>query len=190
MASPQLAATYTMMSDNSNATDEALRSRLKSLSLWDFALDFYCRPGVEPACLLLQDEANIDVCELLWHCWLYHHSLQLVREPPGLADVHHWQQRTTVPLRRLRRELKPAARHSAGIAEVRRYIQQAELAAERETLDRLQRLVEQSGFLTPLSSATAHLKNTLARRWKLQKKTHLSALQTLECLLDPPQPPR
>src|SRR5690554_1552218 len=190
MASPQLAATYTMMSDNSNATDEALRSRLKSLSLWDFALDFYCRPGVEPACLLLQYEANIDVCELLWHCWLYHHSLQLVREPPGLADVHHWQQRTTVPLRRLRRELKPAARHSAGIAEVRRYIQQAELAAERETLDRLQRLVEQSGFLTPLSSATAHLKNTLARRWKLQKKTHLSALQTLECLLDPHQPPR
>jgi len=179
-----------MMSDNSNATAEALRSRLKSLSLWDFALDFYCRPGVEPACLLLQDEANIDVCELLWHCWLYHHCLQLAGEPPGLAAVHLWQQRTTLPLRRLRRELKPAALHSAGIAEVRRYIQQAELAAERETLNRLQQLVEQSGFLTPLSSATANLKNSLARRWKLQKKTHLSALQTLECLLDPHQPPR
>lgn len=181
---------YIMMSDNSNATTEALRDRLKSLSLWDFALDFYCRPGVEPACLLLQDEANIDVCELLWHCWLYQHGLQLVREPPGLADVHLWQQRTTVPLRRLRRELKPAALHSAGIADVRRYIQQAELAAEREALDRLQQLVEPGSILTPLSTATANLKNSLARRWKLQKKTHLSALQTLECLLDPPQPPR
>lgn len=179
-----------MMSDNSNATAEALRSRLRTLSLWDFALDFYGRPGVEPACLLLQDEADVDVCELLWHCWLHHHRLQLVQEPPKLADVYHWQQHTTVPLRQLRRQLKSAALHNAGAAAVRRYIQQAELAAERETLDRLQQLVEQSDFLTPLSPPTASLENSLARRWKLQKKTHLLALQTLECLLDPPQPPR
>lgn len=173
------------MSDDSTATTDALRAGLTADPLWDFALAFYGRPGVEAACLLLQDEAKVDVCELLWHCWLYRHRLTLAEEPPELASIRRWQREVTLPLRELRRQLKVEAAHDAGTAEVRRSIQLAELAAERETLERLQRLAESTDALTPLSSDTETLKISLTSRWKLQKKAQLLATQTLECQLDP-----
>lgn len=37
--------------------------------LWNFALHLYARPGVEAACLALQDE-GADVCLLLCGAWL------------------------------------------------------------------------------------------------------------------------
>lgn len=173
------------MSDDSTATTAALRAGLASDPLWDFALAFYGRPGVEAACLLLQDEADVDVCELLWHCWLFRHHLALAEEPPGLADIRRWQREITLPLRNLRRRLKAEAAHDAGIAEVRRSIQQAELAAERETLERLQRLAERADIQNTLHHAAPSLEISLTRRWKLQKKAQLLAAQTLECQLDP-----
>ncbi|MCE8018833.1 TIGR02444 family protein [Halomonas sp. MCCC 1A11036] len=173
------------MNDDSSATTAALRTGLTTDPLWDFALAFYGRPGVEPACLRLQDEASIDVCELLWHCWLYRHRLVLAHEPPGLAAIRRWQRDVTLPLRSLRRQLKAEASPGAGVAEVRRKIQQAELAAERETLQRLQRLAEQTEGLAALPRAAPSLEIYLASRWKLQKKVQLLAVQTLECQLDP-----
>ncbi|MGR2738397.1 TIGR02444 family protein [Billgrantia sp. Q4P2] len=173
------------MKNDSTATGAALRAGLGADPLWDFALAFYGRPGVEAACLLLQDEAGVDVCELLWHCWLYRHRLTLAQEPPGLMAIRRWQEEVTLPLRGLRRQLKAEAAHSPGTAEVRRRIQQAELAAERETLQRLQRLAEQTEHLAVLTTAAPSLENSLASRWKLQKKAQLLAAQTLECQLDP-----
>jgi uncharacterized protein (TIGR02444 family) len=173
------------MSDDSTATQADLRSRLGADPLWDFALDFYARPGVEAACLLLQDEAGVDVCELLWRCWLHRHGLALGASPPGLAAVLRWQQEVTVPLRALRRRLKAQSTHDAGATEVRRAIKQAELAAERETLLRLQHLAEHTAPSAILTSDASHFENSLASRWKLQKKAQLLALQTLECQLDP-----
>ena len=173
------------MSNDSNATTEALRSQLAADPLWEFALDFYGRPDVEPACLLLQDEAGVDVCELLWYCWLHHHGLQLEQEPQELTSLRHWQQEITQPLRSLRRRLKSAAASDSGIAELRRTIQQAELLAERETLTHLQRLTEWEALLTTLQKSTTSLEYSLAKRWNLQKKTYVSAVQTLEYRLDP-----
>ncbi|MGQ4877755.1 TIGR02444 family protein [Billgrantia sp. LNSP4103-1] len=174
-----------MMSDDSTATTDALRAGLATDPLWDFALSFYRRPGVEAACLLLQDEAEVDVCELLWHCWLYRHGLTVGEEPAGLAAIRHWQRDVTLPLRGLRRRLKAEAAQDAGIAEVRRQIQLAELAAERETLARLQRLAEHSEVLSPLCRDAPSLEIYLTRRCKLQKKAQLLAAQTLDCQLDP-----
>ncbi|UYG03593.1 TIGR02444 family protein [Halomonas sp. LR3S48] len=173
------------MKNDSTATATALRAGLATDPLWDFALDFYARPGVEAACLLLQDEAGVDVCELLWRCWLHRHGLALAQEPAGLAAIRCWQEEVTRPLRTLRRHLKAQAAHSAGVAEVRQQIQQAELAAERVTLERLQRLAEQAEELAPLSVAAPSLEISLASRWKLQKKAQLLAAQTLEYRLDP-----
>jgi uncharacterized protein (TIGR02444 family) len=173
-----------IMSDDSTATTAVLRAGLSTDPLWDFALAFYGRPGVEAACLLLQDEAGVDVCELLWHCWLYRHGLILAEEPSELASIRHWQREVTLPLRGLRRQLKAEAARNADTAEVRRRIQQAELAAERETLARLQRLAEYSGTLVPLYRDAPSLEISLTRRWKLQKKAQLLAAQTLECQLD------
>ncbi|MBA2779778.1 TIGR02444 family protein [Halomonas kenyensis] len=173
------------MSDDSTATRADLRSRLAADPLWDFALDFYGRPGVEAACLLLQDEAGVDVCELLWRCWLHRHGLAPAGEPAELAAIRRWQDEVTVPLRALRRRLKAQSMHDAGTAKVRRVIQQAELAAERETLLRLQHLAEHTNPSTILTRAASNFENSLASRWKLQKKAQLLALQTLECQLDP-----
>lgn len=173
------------MSDDSTATMASLRAGLAADPLWDFALSFYARPGVESACLLLQDDAGVDVCELLWRCWLHRHGLTPAEAPAELAAIHRWQEEVTVPLRTLRRRLKAQASNDPGTAEVRRSIQQAELAAERETLLRLQHLALRTMPLVALSSPIPNLENSLASRWKLQKKEQLLAVQTLECQLDP-----
>ncbi|KFC50074.1 hypothetical protein DK37_21675, partial [Halomonas sp. SUBG004] len=72
--------------------------RLQQRPLWDFALALYARPGVEQACLTLQDEAGVDVCELLFHCWLYQQGL--AASPGPLATIRAermaWQQQVTV----------------------------------------------------------------------------------------------
>jgi uncharacterized protein (TIGR02444 family) len=171
------------MTRDSTQLPSALRARLRDAPLWEFALALYGRDGVEAACLILQDEAGIDVCELLWHCWLHHHGLAC---DASLEPVHRWQRRVTVPLRRLRRDLKPEAQQSESVAALRRTLQQAELQAERETLSCLERLALESDRLTVLPSPAPCLAEHLATRLQVQKKPHLSALRTLESQLDPP----
>lgn len=173
------------MNDDSTRLKVALR-RLDNQSLWDFALDFYARPGVEQACLLLQDEAGLDVCELLWHCWLYRHGLALAHEPGGLAAIRRWQREVTEPLRSLRRALKTPAQHSPGVAEVRRHLKRAELEAEHQTLTRLQALTGQEPALMVSLDTTSSLEKSLMNMMQLQKKAHVFAIQTLESRLDPP----
>jgi uncharacterized protein (TIGR02444 family) len=175
-----------IMSDDSTPIPEALRTRLAADPLWDFALALYARPGVEAACLALQDGAGVDVCELLWHCWLYRHGLALGEEPAELVSIRQWQQAVTTPLRTLRRRLTAEAQHRAGVAEVRRQLQRTELAAERETLDRLQRLAEHGHGLYGLPRPSPSLQSVLASRWQLPKKPQFLALQTLAGQLDPP----
>lgn len=114
--------------------------RLQQAPLWDFALALYAQPGIEEASLLLQDTAGADVCELLFHGWLYQHGLQA--NPAALVAIRQarlsWQQSVTETLRQLRRDLKPQAVESDSIASLRKTIQQAELQAERENLQRWQ----------------------------------------------------
>ncbi len=175
-----------IMSDDSTRMDTALRSRLAADPLWDFALALYARPGIEAACLTLQDEADVDVCELLWQCWLHHHGLALETEPEELRAIRQWQREVTSVLRALRRRLKEEAGKSTGVAEVRHQVQRTELAAERETLARLQALAERGKGLVRHSTSRSELAFSLASRWQLQKKPQLLALQTIECQLDPP----
>ncbi|WP_280547098.1 MULTISPECIES: TIGR02444 family protein [unclassified Halomonas] len=175
------------MTHDSTQLPSALRARLLDAPLWEFALALYGRDGVEAACLVLQDEAGVDVCELLWHCWLYQHGLACDACPD---PVRRWQRRVTIPLRRLRRELKPEAQESESVAALRRTLQQAELQAEREALSRLERLAFESDRLSALPSPSPRLAERLATRLQVQKKPHLSALQTLESQLDPSWRPR
>jgi len=171
-----------VMSHDSTQLPPALRARLRDASLWEFALALYSRDGVEAACLRLQDEAGVDVCELLWHCWLYHHGLSCDER---LEAIRGWQREVTGPLRRLRRALKPDAREHEGVAALRRTLQQAELQAEREALSRLARLAVGSDRLYPLPSPPPSLAEYLARQLQVQQKPHLSVLNTLERQLDP-----
>ncbi|WP_168169349.1 TIGR02444 family protein [Kushneria phosphatilytica] len=108
-----------------------------------FALTLYGRPGVEAACLTLQDEGGLDVCELLWRCWLAHHGLAPgPATEAGLADIRRWQREMTAPLRHRRRRLKSLATDEPRLETLRTHLKRAELESELEALTRLQALAE------------------------------------------------
>ena len=110
-------------------------------ALWPWALALYERPGVRDALLKLQDEANLDVCELLWGFWLLTHDrTPAVDSASVLAPVRQWQQHYTQPLRQLRRDLKAQAADRPELEQMRTHIKKAELQGERETLRRLEAL--------------------------------------------------
>lgn len=170
--------------NDSTELQPILRACLQAEPLWDFALALYGREGVERACLTLQDEAGVDVCELLWRCWLYHAGVRFEADPAGLAEVRRWQAEVTRPLRQLRRTLKNEALRRPGVADLRQTLKHAELEAERETLARLERLAF-NATLTKLPTPRPTLASHLARALKLQQKSHLQALYSVESALDP-----
>lgn len=172
-----------MMNDDSTELSTPLRSRLDGDAIWDFALTLYARDGIEPACLTLQDEAGVEVTELLWRCWLYRHGLRAGAVPP---DVVAWQHDVISPLRHLRRDLKPAARERPSVASLRQRIKQAELDAECECLLRLE-THSHNGFvsLSEISPPPPPLEKVLPFGPQLQKNSHLLALGKLQSQLDP-----
>lgn len=109
--------------------------------LWNFALELYARPGVEDACLTLQD-AGCDVCLLLAGAWLqrrgtpcrdeYLEALRTLAEP--------WQRHVVAPLRQTRRSWRAEAGRDVGLATLRERLKRLELQAERLLLQRLQAL--------------------------------------------------
>lgn len=157
-----------------------------AIALWDQALDLYARPGVASACLTLQDQTMVDVCELLWACWLQRHGLTPDEDAPRhLAPIRAWQAEITRPLRAQRRGLKQLALTDPQVAELRDTLKRAELLAERECLRRLADLATEGHAIRPLTEDDLPLDERLVRAGLLQKKMQVSALQTLETQLDP-----
>ncbi|KTT49147.1 hypothetical protein SB11R_12860 [Pseudomonas oryzihabitans] len=109
--------------------------------LWEFALAVYARPGVEGACLRVQ-EAGADVCLVLTALWLDRRGCAL--EARGLgrlrAAATHWQETVVRPLRQLRQAWKVPAGEDEDLAALREQLKGLELSAEREQLARLARL--------------------------------------------------
>jgi uncharacterized protein (TIGR02444 family) len=75
---------------------------------WDYSVALYGRPGVEAACLELQQRHRIDVNLVLLCLWLAERGTALDGE--ALARLCHaadrWQLEVVRPLRTLRRRLK------------------------------------------------------------------------------------
>ncbi|MDZ7888840.1 MAG: TIGR02444 family protein [Pseudomonas sp.] len=103
--------------------------------LWDFAQRLYGRPGVENACLQLQ-EAGADVCLLLGGAWLQRHGVACT--PARLAQLQAiaqpWQAEVISPLRQLRQSWRKAAQRQAPLAELRERLKGLELDAEQQLL--------------------------------------------------------
>lgn len=82
--------------------------------LWDFAQRLYGRPGVEHACLQLQ-EAGADVCLLLCGAWLQRHGVAYT--PARLSHLQAiaqpWQTEVISPLRQLRQNWRTTAQRQA-----------------------------------------------------------------------------
>jgi uncharacterized protein (TIGR02444 family) len=114
-------------------------------ALWRFALAFYRRPGVDDACLQLQDETGADVNVLLYLLFLAAQG-RGVRAEDVSRIVEHvavWRDAVVVPLRELRRKLnQPLGAFTVAVtAEFRNEVKRTELAAERIQLEALERLI-------------------------------------------------
>lgn len=135
--------------------------------LWPYALRLYGREGVSPACVRLQDEGGLDVCELLWLCWLDANGQTLAARDgewqEALADVRAWQRDVTVPLRAQRRRLKAEVARTPRLATLRGHVKHAELEAEKEALTRLEALARAGRGIRAKPAQAPPLEATLAR---------------------------
>ena len=82
-------------------------------SLWNYAVETYSRAGVQEACLLLQDVAQVDVNVLL--SALYGTYVSGACVEPSLVErmdsaVRAWREEVVLPLRHIRRTMKTGAR--------------------------------------------------------------------------------
>ncbi|NBF01050.1 TIGR02444 family protein [Pseudomonas sp. Fl5BN2] len=111
-----------------------------SSDLWSFALKTYALPGVQEACLQLQD-GGADVCLLLCAAWLGQRGVgcdeQRLKQLEELAAP--WQRDVVQPLRTLRIEWRAAATEDADLGALREQLKTLELQAERQLLMRLQK---------------------------------------------------
>ena len=111
--------------------------------LWSFALSTYARPGVEAACLRLQEQRE-DVCLLLCGAWLEQRGVAL--EPGRVRTLQQlarpWQAQVIEPLRQLRMQWRAMAQQDEQLAALRERVKALELDAERQLLTRLEALTQ------------------------------------------------
>jgi uncharacterized protein (TIGR02444 family) len=103
---------------------------------WAFALALYAEPGVQEACLHLQERAGVDVMLLLVAVFAASRAqIHLHAEDIRAMDdaSRPWREQVVRPLRALRRRLTtgPAPAPSAASEKLRSQIKLSELAAER-----------------------------------------------------------
>lgn len=122
--------------------------------LWSFASYCYARPGVEAACLRLQ-AAGADVCLLLCGLWLEQRGVACDDERLAALKAlsEPWQRQVVQPLRELRQSWREPAQLDAAQLRLREQVKALELEAERELLQRLERLAGNWSQLTGASVA-------------------------------------
>lgn len=99
--------------------------------LWRFSLRVYRAPGVQEACLALQDECCADVNLVLLCAFAGHdgRSLDKRRLRQAMARVGHWQVDVIAPVRAARRALK---RHPPPDAQAAQELRKRILGVELE----------------------------------------------------------
>jgi uncharacterized protein (TIGR02444 family) len=119
------------------------------LTLWNYALATYARPGVEAACLSLQDEHGQCAPLLLWRMWAVseRRPVDAALVEGAAATARAWDEAAVAPLRQVRRRLKhgfspiPDKARTA----LREDLKSAELRAERMLLETLEAMTPAPG---------------------------------------------
>jgi uncharacterized protein (TIGR02444 family) len=125
------------------------------VSIWEWALEAYARPGVPEACLTLQDEHGQNTSLLLWAVYAEAGDAALLSSAAEAARA--WDRTALVPLREVRRGLKPPMApfdDDARLA-LREEVKTLELAAERLLLETLARLADDQGGTPALAALQA-----------------------------------
>ncbi|HVY33392.1 MAG TPA: TIGR02444 family protein [Caulobacteraceae bacterium] len=123
------------------------------MSLWNWALEAYARPGVAEACLELQDRHGQSVPYLLWAAWAARRGVSLPAEAlaAGAWLARAWDEAAVAPLRQVRRRLKipmsgmPDDPREAARAQAKA----AELAAEQALMLALEAMTPAGGGQVP-----------------------------------------
>ncbi len=78
------------------------------MTLWEFSLSLYDKPGVPDACLTLQNRHNLDVNLVLFCLWLAADSRCLAKDAMQevIARSDAWRGKMISPLRALRTDMK------------------------------------------------------------------------------------
>ncbi len=104
-------------------------------AFWDFSCAIYAVPGVQEACLALQDRFALDVNLALLCAWIGAErtgSMSAGDLAAALALVGDWQNEVVRPLRHVRQRMKPLALMAdPAVASFRGRVAEVELQAER-----------------------------------------------------------
>ena len=126
-------------------------------SLWNYSLEIYRRPGVQDACLKLQDDMGADVNILMYCCW---RSAMADGEIGALlTQLAPWQQSVVGGLRGVRRALKPMLTELAELSEpaakLRKKVAAVEFEAEKLQQAMMSRHAAKHGETGPPSPQAA-----------------------------------
>jgi uncharacterized protein (TIGR02444 family) len=136
-------------------------------SLWTFSLGVYGRPGVAPACLVLQERYRLDINLLLFAAWAgaaHGHVLSDAEWRHAYATVGAWHAELVRGLRRLRTRLKDGPPPAPGpqTEGLRSLVKKSELDAERIEQDLLYGLGGwPASAADPLQATAANLAHLL-----------------------------
>jgi uncharacterized protein (TIGR02444 family) len=144
----------------SSQTSNSVGSRALDQELWQFMLAIYARPGVQAACLKLQEDCGIDIVLLL--TWLRYtlpgRSPLGAREIAALKDyIGEWRARTVLPLRALRTDLRAGGMSmpDESRAALREKIKALELGAERTEVSMIAEWLAAHSAVVPADPETA-----------------------------------
>ncbi len=101
--------------------------------LWEFALTFYARPGMQQTLLSLQNDAGMDVLLLLTALWLGKQQCLLPDSLAEAGDYFRWREQVILPIRQARSHLNAEPLRSQQ-AVLRKQLLQSELQAEQEAI--------------------------------------------------------
>ena len=123
------------------------------MTLWDWTLAAYSKPGVPEATLALQDEHGLNTAFLLWAVWANPDRETLAN---GVQTTVLWDETVLWPLRNVRRTLKASRRpfDDAAREGLREEVKAAELRAERVLMETLESLGSPASEADPAGALT------------------------------------
>lgn len=161
------------------------------MTLWDFSVSLYPKPGVADACLTLQNQHGFDVNVLLCCLWLAQRRQSLRAEflQELLAQSDAWRSELIGPLRGLRGKMKnwpddtlPAFATQPGFTELRAEIKAAELHGEKLQQLGLEQLICRAGDAKGASEALAKDESLLgfANNWRVLVAHYSASLHSAD----------